>query len=253
MKRKFEGDVKQIDPKLLINPNQHNKVESFFVRLGVVFNDIQSIVWFEKMLEENYENPNEDDKTDHAGHYGGLKVYVQKTMASTIHEFFDLIAKNIDVIEDVEFKNILLEISKKDQELWNNLVLASTGNFEKVSGLLKSILKTRHNIGFHFDWSGSKIWEGFKSRFFRENKNEKNDAAYYSITNNFLSTRFYFSDASVEEVLYLNAGKKEYDILKGDEAWSKYQNQTKDTIFAMRDTISSLLKIYISKKRNKPK
>ncbi len=253
MKKKFVGDKKQIEPKFLINPNQHNKVESFFVRLGVIFNDIQSLVWFEKILEDNYEHPSDDDKTDHAGHYAGLKVYLQKIMASTVNEFFDFIANNLDVIDDTDFKNIFSEISKTNQELWNNLVLASTGNFEKVSGLLKSILKTRNNIGFHFDFSGTAIWRAFKSRFFRENKSEKNDAAYYSVTSDFFSTRFYFSDASVEEILYLNAGKKEYEILKGDQMWNVYQNQIKDIIYSMRDTISSLLKIYISKRRNKPK
>ncbi len=252
MNKRFEGDLKSIDPELLINPDQQNKIESFFVTLGTIFNEINSIIVFEKMLEDFYEKPKPGEESVHAGHYGGLKVYIQKMLASTIHEFFDFLNKNADVLDEEEFKNILFEIPKSNQELWGNLVLASTGSFDKVSGLLDSILKTRNNIGFHFDRSGKSIRNAFMSRFFREDKSEKNNLAYYSL-GNILETRFYFSDASEEEILYLNAGKKKGDILKDNAAWIKYEQQIIDTVHTMAETISALLKKYVGRRRNRPR
>src|SRR3989338_3713523 len=149
---KFKGELNEITPSFLVT--ESNRVEGFFLGLGVVFNDLKGFVLFEKMLQEKYEAPSADEITSHAGNYSGVLVQIQKLAASTINEFFVFLEKNTVVFKTNEFKEISNRLSKSDKVLLDGMVSAANGNLPGAEGLLKTLVKIRSNIAFHYDHSG---------------------------------------------------------------------------------------------------
>ena len=252
MTNKFSGELSWIDPDFLVTEAQYNKVESFFLGLGVVFNDLKSIVAFEKILNENYEKPEEGDVTSHAGNYGGLTVYTQKLIAGTLIEFFIFLKKNTSIFNTNEFREVFTRISAADRQLWKSMIAAAHGNYSNASDLLKTIVQVRNNIAFHYDHSGKILRNAYISRFFGKTTNERTERAYFSIGETIATTRFYFSDAAIEESIYIAAGKKPKEDIAEDKEFGKYRQQVSDTIQVVAVTIASLMKNWIQLRRNLP-
>jgi hypothetical protein len=154
MTNKFSGELKWITPNLLITEGEHNKTESFFLGLAVIFNDLKGLILFEKLLADNYEKPQSEEPTCHAGNYAGTMVQIQKLIASTINEFFIFLKKSDEVFSESEFKQIFGRLSKSDKELWDGMIAAAHDKLPGVAGLLKTIVQIRSNITFHYDHSG---------------------------------------------------------------------------------------------------
>lgn len=253
MAEKFKGELSWIDPDKLITADSYNKTEGFFLSLGVVFNDLKGIILFEKMLMDHYERPKNGEVTSHVGNYSGTMVQIKKLIASTINEFFIFLKKNSDVFSESEFKQIFNRLSKSDRQLWEAMVSASHGRLPNVTNLLNSIVQIRNNIAYHYYQSGKALRNGYISRFFGKIKDDRNKFAYYSIGDSLEATRFYFSDAAVEESLYIAAGKRPEENIIGDVSLEKYHEQVIETIKVMNVAIASLLKNYIQSRRNRPK
>src|SRR3989344_2593680 len=251
MEKRFNGELKWIKPSLLVNENNLDKTESFFLVLGVIFNDLQGLILFEEMLVDNYEKP-ENKPTSHDGHYAGVLVQIQKLIASTINEFFVFLKINKNVLTTDQFKEIFNQLNKTDRQSWNAIIAAANNNLSSVTELLKSMVYIRSNFAFHYDHSGKILRRVYISRFFGNHNDEKADLAYYSIDNNIKNTRFYFADAAVEESLFIAVGKKTKESSAGNEALKRYQSQIRETINVISTVIQSLLKKYIQLKRGHP-
>lgn len=247
MQDRFEGDLSWIDPNFIIIKNENSNIDGFFIALGSIFNDMQGLILFEKLLSDKYEKPNPAEVTAHAGYYSGVMVQIQKLMVCTIHEFFIFLKNNPSVYESAEFKIILERLSKSNQKLWDFILAAAEDRAPSTTELLKSILKIRNNIGFHY--SGKTLRSGYLSRFFGNTKDEKNKLAYYSVGPDFRSTRFYFSDAATEEALYNMGGKKIGESSIGNISLEKYKGQVIEAIELITNIISILLKNYIQSRR----
>lgn len=252
MKKIFAGELMKIDPYLLIYENGDDKLGSFFLRLGIIFNDLKCVLLFQELLKDNYEQPKSGDETTHAGNYYGTLVYMQRLIAGIIWEFFEFLKNNYKIFNNGDFKTIFNKISKSDQRLWEQLINASNNKLNDASDLLNSLVKIRNNIAFHYDHSGKIILRGYRNRFFDSSENCGNKYAYYSIGENIKLTRFYFSDAAVEESLYTMAGKKLDENIKGNESLIKYQEQVWETITVISTSMISLIKNFIQFQRNHP-
>jgi len=252
MKKRFEGELKWINPNKLITQNRYDETEGFFLGLGVVFNDLKGLIFLEKILMEMYEKPKEGKATCHNGDYCGILVQIKKLIAGTINEFFIFLKNSTDIFEGSEFKQILARLPKEDISFWKAMIAASQDNLLSITDFLKSIIKIRNNLAFHYYQSGKALRQGYLSRFFAKWKNETNEFAYYSMGNNIETTRFYFSDAAVEESLYIMAGKKIGESVKDDPSLQIYQEQIMETIKVMSVSIALLLKNYIQSRRNSP-
>lgn len=252
MANKFDGELKWIDPSFLITKKEFNRIESFFLGMGVVFNDLKGLELFQKMLINSYVQPTENELTAHAGNYGGILVQTQKLIAGTINEFFIFLKKNTEIFSTTEFKEITNRLAKPDKELWNSMIAASRGQFPNLSDMFKAIAQVRSNVTFHYDHSGKVLRNAYISRFFGNTTNGRNKYAYFSIGDSAETTRFYFADAAVEESLYIAAGKKPGDNSSEKEPVKKYYDQIGETVHVVNGVISSMLKIYIQSRRNKP-
>ena len=241
-----------INPRYLVTEGTNNKIEGFFVGLGVIFNDLKGLILFEKILLDHYEKPENDEISSHAGSYGGVLVQTQKLFAGTINEFFIFLKKSAEVFEDQEFKEVFEKLAKSDQSLWRDIIAVANGEMLDATDFLKTLVKIRSNVAFHYDHSKKILRNAYVSRFFGETHDNKTDHAYFSIGNTIETTRFYFADAAVEESLSLAAGKrpKEDDI--ANAPMENYRGQVRETIDVMSAAIASLMKKYIQSRRNRP-
>lgn len=250
MKKYFNGDLKYIDSERLVSDEKEDLVENFFITLGLFFNDLKGFFLFHGLLENKYEKPKQDEVTVHAGNYSGVLVQINKLITSAIHEFFNFLEKNQDILDNAEFNEILDKLPKQDKELWIGLFAAARGDIENVSDFLKAILKIRNNVGFHYCQSGKLLRNGYKS-FFDRKKRSRNKFAYYAIGETIETTRFFFSDAAVEEAMQLSAGKKLGE--ESNESLDKYTKQFIETINILFPVIVRIFDKYVKLKRNLPK
>lgn len=246
----FKGNLSWISPNKIIKEGEDNKLGSFFIGLGAIFNDLKDYVLFEQLIVDIYRKPEEKDCSDHVGNYGGVMVHINKLVASTIHEFFKFLKENADIISTNEFNEILERLPKEEKELWKGIVLASCDKLPKVSDFLNILVRIRSNIAFHYDHSGKILRRGFISRFFSEYKDKRNEKAYYSIGESIELSRFYFSDAAVEESLYIEAGKTEKKKISDDISIEEYKKNIMATIQIINRIIMLLLKNFLQLRRN---
>lgn len=250
MKKEFGGNLEWIDPNKIIKEDEDNKVGSFFVGLGVIFNDLKDLILFEQLIADNYRQPEIKERSSHSGSFGGLLVHINRLFVGIINEFFIFLKENEDILSTAEFKNICKKLPREERENWNGMVEAANGRLPKVSGFLKTLLLIRNNIGYHYYQSGKILSKGFVSRFSNEQQDKRNEKAYYSIDETIEKTRFYFSDAAVEEALFIETGKGERKKFTNDPNVEKYQMQMKATIYTMTKTIMLLLKKFLQSRRN---
>lgn len=249
--KEFKGDLEWISPDKIIKGN--DIVGSFFIGFGTIFNDLKDLILFEQLIVDSYRKPQADECSAHMGSYGGIMIHIKKLIASTINEFFIFLEKNDDVLNTAEFKDILEKLPKLEKEEWNGMVSAAHGKLPKASDFIKTLVRIRSNFTYHYYQSGKVLGRGFRSRFSNEQKDERNKCAYYSIGETLGLTRFYFSDAAVEEALYIEAGKGEKKKIIGDASFEKYHLQINATIEIMSKVIMLLLKKFLQTRRNNSK
>ena len=251
--KRFSDDINYIDAKWLVTEDKkEDEVENLFLTLGIIFNDLVGLIYFEKLLIETYEKPKIEEVTGHAGTYAGIIIQINKLFAGTVNEFFALLKEKNDLFNAGEFKEILGLLSKKDQRLWHSLIAAAHRDFIDVEDLLKAIVQIRHNLAFHFDNSSKILRKGYISYFFGKTKDKRNERAFYSLGDTIETTRFYFSDAAAEETIKLFAGKMPKENSIEDLSFKKYLSQIRETINVIATIISSLMKHYIQSRRNRP-
>ena len=109
----FQGRLRKIYPKRLINPEVKDELQTFFLTLGMIYNDFKNLILFEKLVVENYRKPKKDEVSAHAGEYGGVLIWVHKNFVAYINEFFLFIKENKGIIESNKFQEIISGIGKK--------------------------------------------------------------------------------------------------------------------------------------------
>jgi hypothetical protein len=250
MKKEFKGELQWISPDKIIKEEEKDDVGSFFVSLGLVFNDLKSIILLGDIIITDYRRLEESECSVHAGNIGGIIVYVNKTLAGIIHEFFILLEKNKDILNSEEFQGIVSKLPSKEKYVWNGMIRVANNQLDSMSDFTKTLLKIRNNFGFHYYQSGKSLKRGFKSRFYNEDIDDRNERAYYSIGKTINETRFYFVDAAIEESLSIAAGKADKKKFKGDPSMEEYYSKVNATIMVMAGVLISLLKKFLKERQN---
>jgi hypothetical protein len=201
MKKKFEGQVDKIDPKLLIDTNRQQKdLDAFFLVLAVIYNDLKGLIFFQVLLKEVYEIPDQTQPSYHLGEYGGLFVQLHKINISLINEFFAFLQKNEEVIGSTEFMLILNGINTKVKEEWRDIVHVAFEKQGTMSDFAKALVKIRHNVGFHYNQNLKNLEKAFLSRFSRKS-DFLSKFAFYAQGSTMEDTRYFYADAAVGEYL----------------------------------------------------
>lgn len=228
-KKEFPGNLEDISPIHLIDEKNKNNLQSFFLILGLIFNDLKGLIFFQKIIEDNYRKPNADETSAHAGEYSGLMVQADKLLIATVGEFYKFIDENRVILSSLQFQ-LLLKNNKNlvYKNKWYDLIKLGDG-----STILSKIARVRSNVTFHYDNSMEELRRGFISSFFlREKGLIQHKRAFYSLGDDMEHTRIYYSDAATQT--YINTIVGVDDRVKIIEA-----------INDMNQTIQWLLKIYL--------
>lgn len=228
-KKEFPGNLEGLSPKLLIDENNKNDLQSFFLILGLIFNDLKGLIFFQKLVEDNYRKPDANEVSVHAGEYSGLIAQADKLLIATTGEFFKFIEKNKAVWNGTPFQLLLKKTNNQHYiNKWNDLIILDNGNT-----ILSKIATVRSNVAFHYDNSMKELRRGFINSFFSKEKDLiQHKRAFYSLGNDMEHTRIYYSDAATQS--YVNSLLGVDDRVKIIEA-----------INDMNHTIKWLLRIYL--------
>lgn len=228
-KREFLGNLEDISPKHLIDENHKDDFQSFFLILGLIFNDLKGLIFFQKSIEDNYRKPDINEKSSHAGEYNGLIAQVDKLLIATVGEFFKFIEENESVLNSMPFLLLIKNPDNQDyKNKWNDLVRLNNG-----STILSKIAQIRSNVSFHYDNSMKELRRGFVNSFFAKEKDlVQHKRAYYSFGEDMENTRIYYSDAATQS--YINS------LLDTDD-----RAKIRGAINDMNHTIQWLLRTYL--------
>ena len=198
MQKEFNGSLESISPSKLINKDKKDDFESFFLVLGMIFNDLKGIVFFEKLLDETYRKPNPGEKSVHMGEFSGLKIQIQKNLIGAASEFLIFLKENSGVINSPKFMLLIKKLPQDKKLMWAELV----GTDRSVNPIISKLAQVRSNVLSHYDYSLENLRRGFIRSFFKESKDlPQHDRAYFSLGGSMELTRFYYSDAAVEEYI----------------------------------------------------
>lgn len=232
-KKEFSGNLEGISPRHLINGSKKDDVQNFFLILGLIFNDLKGLIFFQKFIVDNYRKPSIDEVTAHAGEYNGLMTQIDKLLIATTGGFFKFIKKNKAVFNNPLFVLLLKRTDQGKKNKWIDLIKMGEG-----STILSKIARVRSNVTFHYDNSMEELRKGFIESFFLKEKDlEQHKRAFYSFGSNMVNTRMYYSDAATQS--YINSLLEIYDR-------SEIMSAIKD----MNQTIQWLLRIYLKNIKN---
>ena len=245
-KKDFTGDLKKINPKQLIPVDPHNKLDDLFLMLAIIHNDLKGILLFGDMIKEFYRKPPNNEISAHAGEHGGLYLQRYKLAASVIHEFFDFLKKNEEVVRSPEFSKILNRCSSTTVQMWRDLEsLAFVEKVRNKSPFAYSLFLIRNKIGFHYD-NAMKLIRRAYFDFFDNPTLAQQKFAYYSIGSSLQNTRFYYADAATQQYIF-NAAEidlnKELSDQLGD--FEKHTQELSKVTDQLNITLHFLLESYI--------
>lgn len=228
-KFEFPGELDYINPIKLINKDDKDDFKSFFLILAMVFNDLKSLIFFQKFIEDNYRKPEFDEISIQTGEWGGIMTYTNKLIISTLNEFLIFLKNSKNVTTNPKFSLLLKNLSKSEINNWIKMVDPEK---DKTS-VIARIARIRSNIAFHYDHSVDELRRGYIRSFFGEGKNVlQHNKAYFSLGRDMRTTRFFYADAAAEE--YMKSLINESDM--------KF---VRNTIDAMNLTLQSLLSAYL--------
>ena len=105
--KEFIGDVKGISANKLIKKEEVNDLDSFFLVLGLIYNDLKDLLFFLDLFNKTYRQPKLDGSepvTAHLGHWGGVQGHMSRLMISFMSEFLIFLDKNKMVINSIHFQ-----------------------------------------------------------------------------------------------------------------------------------------------------
>jgi hypothetical protein len=237
----FSQKFKKINPKKITDDEESN-LDTFFLTLGIFYNDLKSInIFFDDLKKSISENEKKSFST-RAGEYGGMITYLERLVMSTIYEFLDFLKENKTTLNKSEFKIIVKKINPILQERWFELekIALTSKKYPEMSDLEKILFDVRNRLTFHYDWRGKNLREGFKTFFYKNERQEKNKWACYSIGKNMLETRFFYCDASAQGCIQ-NLVEDKMSITEYNEKISKLSND-------LNFVIMELIKEYLNQK-----
>lgn len=237
----FEGRLKNIVPERLIDINNQDDFEDFFLTFGLFYNDLKNISFHILQVENAFKDLDKKDFTPRPnfGEYTGIKNHLDRLLAAMVYEFFEFIKENMKTIEDERFKMIYETLNRDLKDKWDLIKkIASHSSTNDDSDFSKILMLIRNNVAFHYFQSAKNLRKGYSKYFFEDEKNGLNERAYYSVGETMEDTRFFFSDAAVTNFIMIEVTKK--------MEYNKYIGKLSSVIKDLNFTIMALLKTYIS-------
>ncbi len=237
--KKFKGTLKSIPPEHFFNGSE-DELDNFFLVLSLIYNDIKGIVLFNQLINDNYEKPEVGVNDVHTGEHGGIHTQIYRLSVGYINEFLIFLKKNEKIINSTAFKKMEVKLPSAVRKEWSIILKTAFNPDKKSDSFLSKIARVRSNVVSHYDESRKELRSAFSKFFSTKPKTFANENAYYSIGGTMESTRFYYSDAAVQEYIA--------EQLKVHDSAENYLLQAIKLMGKMNQVITSLMAIYLSKK-----
>ena len=204
------GKLHKIKPSSLIDKEGTiDKIDSFFLILALIYNDLKGLVCFDNFIR-SHKPPDLKIVSGPVGEYMGFKLQIFKLVSSCVYEIMLLIEDNSLVILSNRFLRYVSKLSGQDSYIWKLLLdianKKGAGKQDQKNKEFRDLLvKIRNNVTFHYHQSGKTLAIGFRNHFFKHGQEvaDSFNFAYYSLQQtNFYNNRFYYADAALEG--YLN-------------------------------------------------
>jgi len=244
MKANFNGEFKELTPNKIIKKDGNNKVDNFFLVLGLVYNDFKSINLYLMLLEDYFSEEKLDEASCNTGEYHGMRNHLSRLLLSTIYEFFKFLENNEEVLQQGEFIVLQQKMSSTDKKIWNEIIdIACNKNLTEEGSKFKGVLRDLRNKGsYHYDGISKKMRRGYLDHFFNNQvKTDFNSKAYYSKGSTMEDTRYFYCDAAIQ-TFHAKHISDRIDM-------EGYNRSLVEIIKKMNFTISRLLKAYLANRR----
>lgn len=183
---------------------------NFVLALALIFNDCRDAIYaYVALGGSKPEGPMQ--RTRVWGAIAGAQLHAFRAVAGLLHELFELIRANDEVLHHDFFVSLLQQVHPKSREAWQALVDVARGA-TPAHKLGKRLLLIRNKVFFHYDPKA--IFAGYTEHFL--GPREKDDRAYLSRGLSMRTTRFFFADAAATGYLSSVLGSKTAEALTDD-------------------------------------
>jgi hypothetical protein len=240
--KEFEGNLEEISPQRIIQKENDKDFDSFFLVLGLIYNDLKDLIFFWDSFIKTYRQPGCDGPEPasvHLGQYGGIQNHLNRLTISFISEFLIFLDKTRPIRNSPSFLLFEKKLPDYIKQDWFNILRAldDKGN----DGFLQKIARIRNNVSFHYDQSLTQLRTGFVKKFYDSPKDDYNKKAFYLLGGSMETTRFFYCDGAVEEYL------KEHMKTSSDN----YYKDIRILVEKTNSTIMFMMDVYLKEKRNR--
>ncbi len=163
---------------------------NFVLALALIYNDCKDAIYAHVALAAS-KPAGSPQKTKVWGAIAGAQLHAFRAVAGLLHELFELIRDNNDVLRHDVFVSLVQRLHPRSREAWAALV-AVASDATPTDKLGKRLLLLRNKVFFHYD--AKAIFSGYAQHFLGPAKQD--DRAYVSRGASMRATRFFFADAA---------------------------------------------------------
>jgi hypothetical protein len=185
---------------------------NFILALALIYNDCKDAIYAHaELATAKPEGP--PKKTRAWGAFGGAQFHAFRAVAGLLHELFELIRDNRELLSHSFFASVLQQLPSASREAWAALVTVAS-EAVPTDPLGKRLLLLRNKVFFHYDQKA--IFSGYAQHFLGSTK--RDERAYVSRGDSMRTTRFYFADAAATGYLNVLMGAEQAEALKAELA-----------------------------------
>ena len=138
----------------------------FVLALALIYNDVKDIIGAVVTLRDS--KPKGKWAINRSwGSYAGIEFHFIRAFISLLHEMFDLIRNNEDLLKDALLNEIVRNLNQSGKQNWNELVRVSLDATPKTE-LGKILLLVRNKLSSHYDLKC--LAKGYKYQFLADEK-----------------------------------------------------------------------------------
>jgi len=130
------------------NDDVPQAVCNFVLALALIYNDCKDAIYAHVVLAGL--KPADRRRTRVSGAVAGAQLHAFRAVAGLLHELFDLIRENDDVLSHPFFTSVIQHLHPVSREAWSSLVKVAQGA-TPTDPLGKKLLLLRNKVFFHYD------------------------------------------------------------------------------------------------------
>lgn len=182
------------------DPINVQRTKKLTLTLALVFNDLKLISWTKEQLKRGRRPSDPTRISRYAGQWYGMSGSANRLGVGLLVELGKVLQDNNKLLNEEPLLSCIGKLKGKKKAAWNDLMDFANGRRSK-SGLTAFLRSIRNEVAFHYDvkQDGETLMNGYRTHFSKKSADAQ--YAYVSLGETMETTRFYFADAAVSEVI----------------------------------------------------